>query len=258
MRLGTIITVAAAACALTACSGSDTSNDGGGGSGSGRHATNGAGPSTTATGSQTGGDGDAALAVTKAELTGEVSSCTPSTQGDMFLVLTATLTNESQTPPLVASYDLFSLKTVDQLVYSPTTVSAELDDACDGEVSIAAGGAKTCAIAFEVPASVTAQELDYAMPRRISLSASVPAPTQQSCDPPPVATTSCVQCLQQRCVSNTQQSCQGVELSCMENCWFEGRDLCTCQSSCSASDACVSAFHQLATCATNLCGNAGC
>jgi hypothetical protein len=252
-----IIAAAAAACALTACSGSDTGNDGGGGGS--HHSKTGAGPSSTATGSQTGGDGDASLTVTKAELMSEIGGYySPSTQGDLFLVLTATLANESQTPPLVASYDLFSLKTVAELVYSPTSVSAELDDACEGDVSVAPGGSKTCAVAFEVPPGVTAQELDYAMPRRISLSASVPAPAQQTCDAPLVGSTSCIDCLQQRCTSTTQQGCQGGELNCMESCWFEGRDLCACQTACSASDACVAAFHQLSTCATTQCGGAGC
>jgi hypothetical protein len=244
-----MVALAALAMGCSAADGS-SSTDGGGGKGSKQDD-----PSST-TGTPGGDDGDASLTVDSAELTPLVSGYSPNKEGNLFLVLTATLKNESETPPLPASFELFSLKTVDQLVYAPTGISSSLDGACLGDVSVAAGGTKTCIVAFEVAPTAKAQELDYVMPKHVSLAANVPAPTQAACDEPPMITQNCYSCMQQRCVGPAvDETCVNGTGQCMEDCWLQGgEDLCSCQQSCHADDACVDVFSQISTCATNQCG----
>ena len=103
---------ALAAGTLTACSAAGDTEDGSAGAGAGPGHHHHAVQSAT-----TGGvDDPATLTVASAAFTGQVSGYSPSNPGDRFLVVTATLSNQSATPPLIASYSLFSVKTVDHHV----------------------------------------------------------------------------------------------------------------------------------------------
>ena len=94
--------------------------------------------------------------------------------GNGYVVLALTLSNESSTTPLSANPVLFSLRTDRSLVIAIS--SAQPTNPCNPAFSVATGGTLSCNLAFEVPKGQTPADLLYDDLRGNKATAPVPAP----------------------------------------------------------------------------------
>jgi hypothetical protein len=96
--------------------------------------------------------------------------------GQLYFQASVTLANHGEQVPLSADFQLFSIETTSKTVIAPNGNSAQLANACNASVSLAAGGDQTCAILWELPSDATPGEVVYRDSLGRSASASVTAP----------------------------------------------------------------------------------
>lgn len=195
-------------------------------------------------GNVTGTSAPVTLTVASASLRSYLDGWEPQ-PGRVFWEIHAELVNASVPVPLPVASGLFSLETAGNLRVGAAGASSALSDACDGDLSVAAGGALACGIVFEVPQGDAAAFLHYDDPAVVSIRAAVPAP-EQACLPMSAfaqAPGACLQCLFTTCEPPPQEC---YDDPCIQSCGD-----CACEDACSAP-ACASlpAFRD---CAATLC-----
>jgi hypothetical protein len=115
----------------------------------------------SATGCESKGPSNAAfsISVDNAKLERAIAQ-TQAGPGDVFLDVSVTLTNSTESSPLPATFSRYSLETTSALVYPPSAASAALVPSC-GNVAVARGGHLTCRVAFELPADEMPSQIIY-------------------------------------------------------------------------------------------------
>jgi hypothetical protein len=168
---------------------------------------------TDATGSNdAAGAGGVSLSVTSSTQMTTIGS-TPAHSGNVFLVASLTLTNDSVASPIPANLTLFTLSTDASLVYAASARSVQLSSPCPTTTMIATGGMISCRLAFEIPASETAITLAYDDHAMHTANAAVPAPTieqgvsncQFACGAQMPMTINCARCVQSQTICQAEQ-----------------------------------------------------